>query len=289
MTTPTLFVTGATGQLGRLALTALREAAPDARLLAGARSPEKAPDLAAQGFEVREADYSRPDTLAAAFQGVDRLLLISSSEVGQRVPQHRAVIEAAKAAGVSVVAYTSLLHADTSPLDLAEEHRQTEALLAESGLPVILLRNGWYTENYAASAAPAVQHGAFLGSAGDGRIASAARADYAAAAAAVLADPDVYIGQTLELAGDSAYTLAEFAAEIGRQAATPVVYKDLPEADYAAALLAAGLPQGLADLLAESDAKAAKGALFDDGKTLSRVIGRPTTPWRDVIAATLKG
>lgn len=279
-------VTGATGQLGRLVIDALLKKVPASEIIAAVRNPEKASDLAALGLQVRKADYSQPATLDAAFQGVDKLLLISSSEVGQRVTQHTAVINAAKHAGVKLLAYTSLLHADTSVLGLGEEHRATEALLHKSGLPVVLLRNGWYTENYAASIAPAVAHGAFIGAVGNGRIASAAREDYAQAAAAVLTQED-QAGKVYELAGDDSYTLAEFSAEIARQSGKPVVYKDLSETDFKQALISAGLPEGFASMLADSDAGAAKGGLFDDSHTLSKLIGRPTTPYAKVIAATL--
>jgi NAD(P)H dehydrogenase (quinone) len=280
-------ITGATGQLGRLVIQALLQTQPAAQIVAAVRSPQKAQDLAAQGVQVRQADYTQPVTLDAAFKGVDKLLLISSSELGQRTPQHRAVIDAAKRAGVKLLAYTSVLHADTSSLGLAAEHRETEALLRGSGLPFVLLRNGWYTENYAASIPAALAHGAVLGSAEGGRIASAARADYAAAAAAVLVR-EGQAGRVYELAGDAAYTLTELAAEIARQSGKPVVYKDLPEAAYKAALLQAGLPEGLAGLLADSDAAAAKGALFDDGRQLSELIGRPTTPLASTVSAALR-
>ncbi|MBN9410280.1 MAG: SDR family oxidoreductase [Burkholderiales bacterium] len=280
-------ITGATGQLGRLVIQSLlRRGVPAADLIAAVRTPAKAADLAALGVQVRQADYTRPDTLAAALQGVDRLLLISSSEVGQRTAQHRAAIDAAKAAGVKLVAYTSLLRADTSPLGLAAEHVATEALLRESGLPTVLLRNGWYTENYLASAPVALQHGAVLGSAKDGRIAAATRADYAEAAAVAISG-EGQAGRTYELAGDASWTLADFAAELARQSGKPVVYKDLPEADYAAVLVQAGLPQGFADLLADSDVGASRGGLFDDSRTLSRLIGRPTTPLADAVKAAL--
>ncbi|HDL7749273.1 TPA: SDR family oxidoreductase [Yersinia enterocolitica] len=279
-------VTGATGQLGRLVINALLKKVSASEIIAAVRSPEKASDLAALGVQVRKADYSQPATLEAAFQGVDKLLLISSSEVGQRVAQHAAVINAAKQAGVKLLAYTSLLHADKSTLGLGDEHRATEALLRESGLPVVLLRNGWYTENYAASIAPSLDHGAFIGAAGDGRIASATREDYAHAAAAVLTQEN-QAGKIYELAGDDSYTLAEFSAEIARQSGKPVEYKNLSEADFKQALIGAGLPEGFASLLADSDAGAAKGGLFDDSHTLSKLIGRPTTPYAKVIAATL--
>lgn len=280
-------ITGATGQLGRLVIQELLRSVPAAQVVAAVRNPAKAADLAALGVQVRQADYTQPATLAAAFQGVDKLLLISSSEVGQRTPQHRAVIDAARLAGVKLLAYTSLLRADRSPLGLAAEHVQTEAMLRASGLPVVLLRNGWYSENYTAGVPAALAHGTLLGSAKDGRIASAARADYAAAAAAVLLRDD-QAGRVYELAGDTTYTLAELAAEIAQQAGKTVVYRDLPEADYRAALTQAGLPEGFAALLADSDAAAARGGLFDDGHQLSQLIGRPTTPMAATLAAALK-
>ncbi|MDA5543445.1 SDR family oxidoreductase [Yersinia rochesterensis] len=279
-------VTGATGQLGRLVINALLKKVPASEIIAAVRSPEKASDLAALGVQVLKADYSQPATLETAFQGVDKLLLISSSEVGQRIAQHTAVINAAKKAGVKLLAYTSLLHADKSTLGLGEEHRATEELLRDSGVPVVLLRNGWYTENYAASIAPALAHGAFIGAVADGRIASAAREDYAEAAATVLTQEN-QAGKVYELAGDDSYTLAEFTAEIARQSGKPVVYKNLSETDFKQALIGAGLPDGFASLLADSDAGAAKGGLFDDSHTLSKLIGRPTTPYAKVIAATL--
>ncbi|MBT9552765.1 MAG: SDR family oxidoreductase [Hydrogenophaga sp.] len=281
-------ITGATGQLGRLVIQNLLKTVPAAQIVAAVRSPEKAADLAALGVQVRQADYAQPATLEAAFQGVDKLLLISSSEVGQRAPQHAAVIAAAQKAGVKLLAYTSILRADSSPLGLAAEHKETEAMLRASGLPHVLLRNGWYTENYTASVPAALQYGAVMGSAKDGRIASAARADYAAAAAAVLTK-DGQAGQVYELAGDTAYTLSELAAEIALQSGKPVVYNDLPEAAYAAALVQVGLPEGFAALLADSDVGASKGGLFDDGRQLSQLIGRPTTPLAEVVKAALAG
>lgn len=279
-------ITGASGQLGRLVITELLRAVPAASLVAIVRNPDKAQDLAALGVQIRVADYNQPPALEAALAGVHKLLLISSSEVGQRTPQHANVIAAAGKAGVSFVAYTSILHADSTPLPLGLEHHQTEALLAASGLGHAILRNGWYTENYAAGIPAALQYGVVLGCAGDGRIASAARADYAAAAAAVLL-ADNQAGKVYELAGDDAYTLSEFAAEIARQSGTSVTYSNLPEADYAKALCQAGLPDGLATLLAESDTGASQGGLFDSSRTLSKLIGRPTTALAAVIRATL--
>lgn len=225
---------------------------------------------------MRQADYGDEAALTSALQGVEKLLLISSSEVGQRAPQHRNVINAAKAAGVKFIAYTSLLHADTSPLGLADEHIETDKMLADSGIVYTLLRNGWYTENYLASAPAALEHGVFIGAAGDGKIASATRADYAAAAARVISEAG-HEGKVYELAGDSARTLTQLAAELTKQSGKSVTYQNLSEADFAAALKSVGLPDGLADMLADSDVGASKGGLFDNSKTLSKLIGRPTT------------
>ncbi|MGU3359463.1 SDR family oxidoreductase [Methylobacterium sp. M6A4_1b] len=288
-TSPTLFVTGASGRLGRLVVTALRRRAPAVRIVAGVRNTEApaAQGLRAEGVEVRSTDYAGPEILAKAFAGIDRLLLISSSEVGQRVSQHRNVVEAATRAGVAFIAYTSLLHADTSPLGLAEEHRATEAILAQSGMPTVILRNGWYTENYTAFLPQALAHGVMLGSAGAGRIASAARADYAEAAAAVLT-AGTPAGRIYELAGDEAYTLADLVSEAAHISGRPVRYQDLPPAEYRAALVGAGLPDEVASLLADSDAGAARGALFDDGHDLRTLIGRSTTPLATVIADALQ-
>lgn len=280
-------ITGAGGQLGRLVVDELLKTVPADRIVAAVRDPGKVADLAAKGVRVREADYDRPDTLHAAFEGVRRVLLISSSAVGVRAPQHRAVIDAARSAKVELLAYTSLLHADTTPARLAAEHKATEAAIAASGIPAAILRNGWYTENHLMALQPALEHGVMLGAAGDGRFSSAARADYAAAAAKVLT-ADGQAGQVYELAGDGAYTLGQFAAELSRQAGRPVAYRDLSEADYKAALLGAGLPEPLADALADEDDVARNDTLFDDSRTLGSLIGRPTTPMRETIADALR-
>ena len=277
-------VTGATGQLGRLVVNGLKRRVPASEIVALARTPAKAEGL---GVAVREADYSRPETLGPALAGIDTLLLISSNEVGQRAAQHRNVIEAAKQAGVKWIVYTSLLHADRSPLSLTDEHLTTEVELKASGIPVTILRNGWYTENYTASVPGAVAGGAFIGSAGRGRISSAARADYAEAAVAVLTS-EGHQGKTYELAGDQAYTLNDLAAEITRQAGKHIPYKNLPEADYAAALAGFGLPAPVAQAYASFDVGAAQDALFDDGRVLSKLIGRPTTPLSVSVAHALK-
>ena len=280
---PAYVVTGSTGHLGRLVIADLLTRVPSDEIVALARTPSKGADL---GVAVRLFDYDRPETLAPALEGVDRLLLISASEVGKRVPQHQAVIDAAAAAGVSLIVYTSVLHAPDSLLGLAEEHRQTEAALAERGVPFALLRNGWYTENYTGSIGAAVEHGVVLGSAGDARVAPAPRADYAAAAAVVLTADDP-AGQTLELAGDEAFTMADYAAEVTRQSGREVVYQDLAEEAYKAALEQIGLPEPVAGMIAQADAAAARGALYDDGGALSRLIGRPTTPLADAVADAL--
>ncbi|MBZ9160689.1 NAD(P)H:quinone oxidoreductase [Escherichia coli] len=269
-------ITGATGQLGHYVIESLMKTVPASQIVAIVRNPAKAQALAAQGITVRQADYGDEAALTSALQGVEKLLLISSSEVGQRAPQHRNVINAAKAAGVKFIAYTSLLHADTSPLGLADEHIETEKMLADSGIVYTLLRNGWYTENYLASAQAALEHGVFIGAAGDGKIASATRADYAAAAARVISEAG-HEGKVYELAGDSAWTLTQLAAELTKQSGKSVTYQNLSEADFAAALKSVGLPDGLADMLADSDVGASKGGLFDNSKTLSKLIGRPTT------------
>ncbi len=288
-TSETIAVTGATGQLGRLVLADLLAQLPSAHLVGLVRNKAAAKDLADNGVDLRAANYDDPASVTAALKGVDKLLLISSSEIGRRVAQHRNVIEAAKTAGVKLIAYTSILHADTSPMELAKEHRETESLIRASGIPFVLLRNGWYTENYTGNVPAALQHGAVLGSARKGRISSAARADYAAATAAVLASRESQAGKIYELAGDASFTLADYAAEIARQSGKPVVYNDLPEADYKTALQSVGLPEAFAGIIAESDAKAASDSLYEPGRQLSDLIGRPTTTMSQSVAAALAG
>ncbi|MEE1938658.1 SDR family oxidoreductase [Streptomyces sp. TRM 70361] len=287
-----IVVTGAAGQLGRLTVEALlARGVPASQVVAAVRSPEKAADLAGRGAQVREADYDRPGTLAAAFEGARRVLLVSGSEVGRRVPQHRAVVDAAKAAGVELLTYTSVLHADTTTVPVAPEHRETEDYLRDSGLPHCLLRNGWYTENYEQAARQGLETGVIAGAAGDGRIASASRADYAEAAAAVLSaeDASAHAGAVHELSGDTAWTMADFAAVLTDLTGTEVVYRDLSADGYVKALTGAGLPEGTARFLADTDASIAAGHLADTPGDLSRLIGRPTTPLRDTLAALLKG
>jgi len=273
-------VTGATGQLGRLTIAKLKEKVATDSIVALVRTPEKAADL---GVETRAFDYSKRDSLAASLQGIDKLLLISGNEVGQRLPQHIAVIEAAKKAGVKQIIYTSILHADTSSLGLAVEHLATEAAIKASGLVYTILRNGWYTENYTGSAKGAIGAGAFIGCAGNGKIASAARVDFAAAAVVVLTGTG-HENKIYELAGDTAYTLADLAAEISRQTGKAIPYNNLTETQYADILKSFGLPEGVAQMLADSDTGASKGGLFDDSKQLSALIGRPTTSLSKVLA-----
>lgn len=293
--TPKLFVTGASGQLGRHVIETLLETVPASDIVAGLRDlangGEVADALREKGVEVRAADYSRPETLTKALAGVDRLLLISSSENGQRRAQHRNVVDAAKQSGVSFIAYTSILRADTSPLFLAEEHRDTEAALAESGVPFALLRNGWYTEVYTWRLPLALKHGVLMGAAGQGRISSAARADYARAAATVLAGGE-HVGRIYELAGDASFTLAELVALVAEVSGTPMSYQDVTPEAFRSAVAETGAPEIVAKILSDTDAGVAKGALFDDGGELARLIGRPTTPFQitisDFVASTRK-
>lgn len=275
----TIAVTGATGQLGRLAVAALK--AKGAAPVALARSPEKAADL---GVETRAFDYTRPDP--AALKGVEVLVLISSNDFTDRAGQHKAVIAAAKQAGVGRIVYTSILKGAGSPMLLAQDHIATEAALVESGVPHTVLRNGWYTENFTGALAAAVQHGAILGAAGDGKVSSASRRDYAEAIA-VVATGAGHEGRVYELAGDTAHTGAELAAAVSAAAGKPVAYVNMAQADYAKALEGFGLPAGFAAVLADSDAQSGEGALYDDSRTLSRLIGRPTTPMAETVAAAL--
>ncbi|ANQ19333.1 SDR family oxidoreductase [Vibrio natriegens] len=277
-------VTGATGQLGQLVIKHLLNKVEPQQIVALVRNVEKAASLTSLGVQVRQADYSKPETIEFALDGVAKLLLISSSEVGQRATQHKNVIDAAKKAGVELLAYTSLLHADTSPLALAEEHVETEAYLKQAEVPHVLLRNGWYTENYLASVAPALANGGFIGCAQDGKISSAAREDYAEAAAAVLTSEAEQNGKVYELSGDEAYTLSELSALISKKSGKAIPYINMEEADFAKALEGAGLPAPFAAVLANSDTGASQGALYDDSKTLSALIGHPTKSLEQLIS-----
>ena len=282
-----IVVTGATGQLGMLVVEGLLEKVAAEEIVAAVRSPAKVRALAGRGVRVREADYSRPETLTAAFAGATKILLISGNELGQRGPQHRAVIEAAKTASVALLAYTSILHADTSTLALTAEHRTTEERLRGSGVPFVMLRNGWYAENLTAGIGPALEQGAFIGASKAGRLAAATRAEYAAAAVAVLTTGG-HENKTYELAADVPFTRQELAAEVSRQSGKTVGYHDLPEAEYER-VLGSFLPPELARVIADSEAKAASGELDDESHTLSGLLGRKTAALAEVVAEALRG
>lgn len=274
----TILVTAATGRLGRLVVDALlARGVEPGRVLATARRPEALADLVDRGVRTAHLDYDDPGSIAAVMDGVERVLLISGTEVGARVPQHRAVIDAAAAAGVGLLAYTSVLHADTSTVLVAPDHRETEAAIRTSGVPFALLRNGWYSEGYLPRVEQARATGEIIGSAGSGRVASASRADYAEAAAAVLAG-DGHVGAVYELSGDVAWSFPELADILGRIVDREVTYRDLTTDEHVAALEAAGLPTPAAQFVAGLDGNIRDGVLADTPGDLSRLIGRPTTP-----------
>jgi NAD(P)H dehydrogenase (quinone) len=278
-----IVITGATGQLGRQVITALLKKIPANKIVAAVRNIEKAHELAALGVTVRFADYNQPAVWDAALEGAEKVLLISSNEVGQRVQQHQAVIDAARRAGVKQLVYTSLLHADTSTLGLAAENKATETVIDASGLPFTILRNGWYIENYAMAAAQAISQGAVYGCAGNGRISSASRNDYAEAAAEVLTSEN-HINKVYELAGDYAFTMNEFAATLEHLHGKPIKYVNLTEEAYKNALVGVGMPELFAALFANADTGIANGQLFEAGKQLSQLIGRPTQTLESVIS-----
>ncbi|MDQ3712911.1 MAG: SDR family oxidoreductase [Acidobacteriota bacterium] len=281
-------VTGASGHLGRLVIEALlAQNLPAEKIVAVVRDPQKIADFASRGVQVRRADYTQPEALEAAFKGVERLLLVSSSEVGERVPQHKNAIEAARKSGVGFLAYTSILKADTSGMQLAAEHKATEQIIRDSGIGFAFLRNSWYFENYTGQLPSTLQHGAVFGSAGDGQVSAASRADYAAAAAAVLIAPDIE-NKVYELGSDSAFTLSELAVEISEQTSGEIVYRDLPIEDFAQALIRAGLPEPLARILADADLGIKRGDLLVVSGDLSRLINRPTTTLAEAVASALK-
>ncbi|QIY56143.1 SDR family oxidoreductase [Streptomyces sp. RPA4-5] len=281
-------VTGATGALGRLVIEELLRRTTPGGIVALARDRAKAAGLAARGMEIKTADYSRPETLQGAFAAGDRVLFISGNEAGQRLTQHRTVIDAAREAGVGLLAYTSVLGGPTATFSIAEEHLATEQALLASGVPYCLLRNGWYHENYTGALATTLRTGAVVGSADGGRVATAARRDYAEAAAVVLTGSG-HENTVYELSGDTAWTMAEYAAEVSRQAGRRVAYRDLPPEQYVALLVEAGVPALGARLVADADTGIARGELSATPGELSRLIGRPTTPVAESIAEALKG
>ncbi|MEV6104628.1 SDR family oxidoreductase [Streptomyces sp. NPDC051940] len=280
-------ITGATGHLGRLVIDSLLTTTPAAEIAAVVRNKEKAADLAALGVQIRVADYDDPASLAGAFRPGERVLLISGSDPGRRVAQHRAVIDAARAAGVSLLAYTGVLGGPEADFALAADHKVTEQAILDSGLPYTFLRNGWYHENYTGNLAPVLEHGAVVASAGQGRVASAARADYAAAAAAVLSG-EGHEGRAYELSGDVAWSFAEYAAEVGRQTGREIRYAEVPPAELQKILLGAGLPEGYAGALVDADAAIGRGLLAGTSGDLARLTGRPTTPIAEAVAAALR-
>jgi NAD(P)H dehydrogenase (quinone) len=283
-----LVITGATGHLGRLVVEGLLTAGvPAGEIAAVVRDKEKAAGLAARGVELRVADYSAPETLTGAFRSGDKVLLISGSEIGQRVAQHQAVIDAAKAAGVASLAYTGALGGPDADFALADEHKVTEQAILDSGLPYTFLRNGWYHENYTGNLAPVLEHGAVLASAGEGRVASASRADYAAAAVAVLTG-DGHENTAYELSGDVAWSFAEYAAEVAKQSGKEIVYRALTPEENREVLVGAGLPAPFAEILVGVDTAIERGLLARRNGDLARLIGRPTTPIADAVAEALK-
>lgn len=280
-----IVVTGATGQLGRHVLEALLErGVPAEEIVAVGRSVEKLADFAGRGVQVKAMDYADAGSVAAALKGAKRVLLISGSEVGQRVEQHRTVIEAARAEGVELLAYTSIANADTTAMLLADEHKATEALLRESGVPFVLLRNGWYLENYTDQLPGTLAQGAVAGSAGDGKVSGASRADYAHAAAAVLVAND-QAGKVYELGGDDAFSMADLASEISAATGKSISYNDLPAGEYAGLLASVGVPEAFAEILADSDLGIARGDLLVSTGDLRRLIGRPTTSLGQAVRA----
>ncbi len=281
-----IVVTGATGSLGTLVIDELLAKVTAEQVVAVVRDKEKAAGLAARGVGLRIADYDETATLDGAFRKADRVLLISGSEIGKRVPQHTAVIDAAKAAGVAQLAYTSVLGGPAADFQLAAEHQVTEQLIRDSGLPYTFLRNGWYTENYTEHLAPVLEHGAVVASAGAGRVASASRADYAAAAAAVLTG-EGHLGQAYELSGDVAWSFAEYAAELSSQTGRTIVHNDVPAAAHLEILTGAGLPAPLAEVFVDVDAAVGRGLLAGTSGDLGRLAGRATTPLAESVRVAL--
>lgn len=284
----TILITATSGHLGRLVVDALLDRGADpAEIVATARDTGKIADLSARGIRVAELDYDRPETVASALDGVDRVLLVSGSVPGARVDGHRNVIDAAKAAGVAKLVYTSAPKATTvEGFPLAADHKATEEAIAASGVPAVILRNNWYTENYLADVSRAADTGVIASSAGDGRVASATRADFAEGAAAVLL-ADGYLGETLELSGDSAWTFDELAAAASEVVGREVAYQRLTNAEHVAALETAGLDAGTAGFVAGIDDAISRGVLADATPTLATLIGRPTTPLVDALRAAL--
>ncbi|MFD7405583.1 SDR family oxidoreductase [Streptomyces sp. NPDC059866] len=282
-----IVVTGATGHLGRHVIEQLLEKVPADQIVAVVRDEAKAADFAARGVRLAVADYNAPETFDGLFSAGDKVLLISGNEFDKgRVGQHKVVIDAAKAAGVALLAYTSAPGSLTA--SLADDHRGTEEAVLASGVPYALLRNGWYHENYTENLAPVLEHNAVVAAAGEGRISSASRADYAAAAVAVLTG-EGHENKTYELGGDEAWSLAEYAAELSRQTGKEIVYNAVTPEALTGILTGAGLPEPMAAILAGVDVSIEKGELVVATGDLSRLAGRPTTPLSEAVTAALKG
>lgn len=280
-------VTGATGKLGRLVVQELLDSQPAGDIVAIVRDEAKAADLAATGVQVRVASYDDPSALRSALAGVDKLLLVSSNEVGRRIPQHMNVIDAAKAAGVKHLVYTSAPKATTSALVLAPEHKATEEYLAQSGLTYTILRHGWYTENYVQAAQTAAQTGKLVSAAGKGRVASATRADYAAGAVAVLLG-EGHEGKVYECSGDYAWDFDELANAISEISGKPVVYEPVSAPIMMGILRGGGLDEATAGFVAALDENTAAGLLSGCTGELSKLIGRPTTPLKEGLRTAME-
>lgn len=279
-------ITGATGQLGQLVIQFLLKETAAQNIVTLVRDEAKAVSFKQQGIEVRHFNYDAPETLVPALQGIDKLLLISANEIGRRTPQHKAVIDAAVAANVPYIAYTSLLRADTSPLGLSEEHRETESLIKASGLNYTFLRNNWYVENYLAAVAHVAETGVLYGAAQNGRISAATRADYAEAAAKVL-NSIGHEQKTYELASSSSFTLADLAEAIQSESGNTVQYQNLAPEDYRQGLLQAGLPAGLVDVIVDADVHTVKGAMYSDHQDLEQLLGHPSTSLQAAVKKAL--
>jgi NAD(P)H dehydrogenase (quinone) len=281
-----ILVTGSTGQLGRLVIEHLLTLVPADQVIAGARDLEKAKEVLGPDVNVRQLDYDLPETVTAAMEGVTKVLLISGNDIANRIPHHERVIKAAADAGVELLAYTSILFADTSPMILARDHSTTEGLIRDSALPFVFLRNGWYAENYLMDLEGTIERGVIIGAAGDGRVSPATRDDLALAAAKVLSS-DGHANKIYELAGDEALTLPEIAGAFAQVSGKPVVYQDMPAEQYAGVLESVGVPAAFAAVLADSDTGLSKGWLENDGTDLSDLIGRPTTLFKTVLEDVL--
>lgn len=282
-----IVVTGATGHLGQLVVEGLLQALPSDQVVACVRDPKKASWLSTRGVQIRVADYDRPESLAAAFQHGDRVLLISGVELGKRVHQHRAVVDAARAAGVAQLAYTSILGGPRADFTLGRDHQETEQIIMRSGLSYVLLRNGFYTESYLDGLTETLERGEISGNAAAGRVASASRSDLAAAAVAVLTQ-DVRKSSVYELAGNTAWTFTDLAGEISRQSGTTVTYRNYAAGARRTRLIETGLPDDIAELLVDIDDAIARGLLGETRTDLSTLIGRPSTPMAHSISEALR-